>query len=336
MKKFRADDPEALAADLKPSLDELEILREDILQKIISAKKRLAIAVILTLAVCISFLVYLERNVAYPIDYYIFLLIPILIGGFYCNRVYFRHVDSNAKNYQKSYKEKVIGGIASRLYDGMVFMPEGGISEDEFRESGLYPRIPDSYSHEDGFAGKVGKTEILFSEVRATERVTETDAQGKTRTRTVTIFNGLFLKADFNKNFNCWLTVKPDFAEKTFGWLGKKIQGFNPKLIQLENPEFEKAFTVHGSDQVEVRYILTPDLQERLLNLRDSYGKDIRISFKNSNIYIAISDSSNWYEPDIKLPAHDISQIKKFLNEMCFMFNLVYQLDLNTRIWSKH
>ena len=131
------------------------------------------------------------------------------------------------------------------------------------------------------------------------------------------------------------MIVKPDFAESSFGWFGRKLQGFSPHLIRLENPEFEQAFVVHGGDQVEARYILTPDMQDRLLDLRKWFGKDIRIAFHQSRMHLTIPNSDNWFEPDINRPASDTSQMHTFLHQMTSIFRLVEMLDLNTRIWTK-
>ena len=175
----------------------------------------------------------------------------------------------------------------------------------------------------------------MFSEIFAQEKKTRTDSDGDTQTEWITIFKGLFFIADFNKNLRSWLTIQPDFAEKNFGWFGRKIQGFSSNLIRLESPDFEKAFVVHGGDQVEARYILTPDMQERLLALRNRYGADIRLFLQNSELNLSIPNPKDWFEPNIRLPANEFSQMQPFINQMCYLFDIVEMLDLNTRIWSK-
>ena len=61
----------------------------------------------------------------------------------------------------------------------------------------------------------------------------------------------------------------------------------------MENPDFEKAFVVRATDPVEVRYILTPDMQLRLLSLRSRVSKDIRISFRRSHVFITLPHEEN-------------------------------------------
>ncbi|HAN79364.1 MAG TPA: hypothetical protein DCQ31_17155, partial [Bacteroidales bacterium] len=79
-----------------------------------------------------------------------------------------------------------------------------------------------------------------------------TDSKGRRQTQWHTIFKGVFFIADFNKNFKTETIVLNDNWEGILGRFARKIQKLNisrPKLIQLENPEFEKMFQVFGEDQ---------------------------------------------------------------------------------------
>lgn len=141
--------------------------------------------------------------------------------------------------------------------------------------------------------------------------------------------------ADFHKEFHGELAVLPDVAEKHFGWFGRKLQTLGGNLQRMENPEFEKAFVVRGADAVEARYILTPDMQERLLALRGRLNDGVRFAFKESQVYIGFSNKGNWFEGDLKRTAHDRGQMREILGQMACCFNIVQDLNLNTRIWTK-
>lgn len=193
----------------------------------------------------------------------------------------------------------------------------------------------DRYSPEDLFHGKVGETEVYFSEVKAERRDSTTDSNGRSRTKWVTLFDGVFFMADFHKDFTTWATVTPDFAEKTFGWLGEKLQNMGGNVVRLENPEFEKAFVVRGGDQVQVRYILTPDMQSRLLDLRATLNRRMMLAFKDSRVIMLFNVKENWFEPNVSESAHNAWQIKKFVHEMQTCCSIVEDLNLNTRIWTK-
>ena len=92
---------------------------------------------------------------------------------------------------------------------------------------------------------------------------------------------------------------------------------------------------VRGKDAVEARYILTPDMQERLLALRARLNDGVRFAFKQSNVFIGFSNEGNWFEGGLKRPAHDRVQMRAILGQMACCFNIVQDLNLNTRIWTK-
>ncbi|WP_435894636.1 DUF3137 domain-containing protein [Oceaniferula spumae] len=334
MRKLPADS-RVLADELKPILDGLERGRQQALAKIRQGWKRIGLTALITVGVTVAILAIITTVTGPNDGPQVFALCPVVIGVVICIITYTSYISGHSQAYEAVYKEKVIGGMTRLLQPGMSFSPARGISEESFRATGLYSSSIDRYSCEDLFAGKIDKTGLMFSELHAEERRTRTDSKGRSETYWVTIFQGLVFIADFNKNFRSWLTIKPDFAESSFGWLGRKIQSFNSDLVRLENPDFERAFVVHGGDQVEARYILTPDLQERLLKLRAAYGDDIRMSLHASRFHLSIPKSEDWFEPSMNLPAHDLSQMQTFVNQMSWIFGIVELLDLNTRIWSK-
>ncbi len=211
----------------------------------------------------------------------------------------------------------------------------GYVEEDEFNNTGLFI-APDRYDGKDYFEGCIDKTDLHFSLVHAEERyettTTETDDDGHTTTRTEEhwrdIFKGLFFKADFNKHFYGCTLVRSGKAGL--------FSGFSNSLVKLEDPRFNKCFTVYSNDQVEARYLLTPKMMEQLVGLQDSIG-GFEASFCGSSINIAAGGFPyNAFEPNVKLPCTDQEQMSRILGWIFTVTNIVNELDLNTRIWTKH
>jgi len=216
----------------------------------------------------------------------------------------------------------------------MTYVPGSGISEGMFVAADLFSR-PDRYHSEDLFQGMIGKTSIMFSEVHAEEKHTSTDSKGRRKTTWSTIFKGVFLIADFHKEFRSPVSVMPDFAERSLGWFGKKLQKLGGSLQRLENPEFEKLFVVRGADPLETRYLLTPRMQECLVELHQRVGQGVCIGFRASNVVLALPNSVNLFEADSKVPAADRNQLEGLLFDLWNCVRIVEDLDLNTRIWTK-
>lgn len=238
-------------------------------------------------------------------------------------------------NYIKRFKQEVFSRAAWAIAPGIRYHPESMVPRQDFERSRLFSSPIDRYQGEDCFSGKIGATDVLFSEVKVERKDTSTDSKGRTRTTWVTVFKGIYLTADFHKHFRCQVSIVPDIAEATFGWLGRKIQGLSSDLIRLENPDFERAFKVRASDPVEVRYLLTPDMQERLLAFRNNWSSQVRIALLDSRLHLAIPNNSNWFEPAIGRPATDIGQLSLFIGQLNQLLSIPEQLDLNTRIWTK-
>src|SRR5690606_40922464 len=97
------------------------------------------------------------------------------------------------------------------------------------------------------------------------EKRTTTDGKGRTRTTWVTVFRGQCLVVKFHKQFN---GVTKVFRDKgMFNIFGKLAQMGKGQKVKLEDPVFEKAFEVYSTDQIEARFILTPECMERLIGL---------------------------------------------------------------------
>lgn len=237
------------------------------------------------------------------------------------------------KGYVGKFKLGIIGEIVRFIDEGLEYHPKDHVSKDEFNRSGIFTLKPNNYKGDDLVGGTVGKTAIMFSEIKAMHE----SGSGKNRT-VVKVFRGLFFVGDFNKHFSGKTVVVSDVAEKMFGGFGKMLQSMNfsrGKLIKLEDPEFEKMFVVYGDDQIEARYILSMSLMERIVNFRKSTGKEIQLSFVGSKVYVAIPYDKNLFEPKMFSTLLDFGPIRKYFEDMQLAIGVVEELNLNTRIWSK-
>ncbi|MBR3090502.1 MAG: DUF3137 domain-containing protein [Bacteroidetes bacterium] len=249
--------------------------------------------------------------------------------------VYFYYLKRNKSAFVDSFKNNIITPIIEFIHKDLKYSSKDFIKKNEFIESGIFTNTPDRYYGDDLIYGTIDKTEIAFSEVHASYK---TSAGDDDKERWVDIFNGLFFKADFNKNFNGKYFVLPDFAERKFGRIGTAFQKLNKhygELVQLEDIEFEKEFAVYGSDQIEARYILSSSIMQRLLDFKRKTNKDIMLSFVNSNIYIAIPYKGNLFDPRYHRSVINEKQTMSYFNDLELAISIVEDLNLNNRIWTK-
>lgn len=240
--------------------------------------------------------------------------------------------------YRKAYKSEVVGSVVAAYLDGLRYRPEGTIARRQFEWSGLYTQGIDRYRGEDYIEGTLDKTEFAFSEVHAEYKITTTDSKGRRRTSWRTIFKGIFFIADFHKDFRARTVVLPDTAQRLFGSFGQTLQSFSGgrgELVKLEDPEFEREFCVYGDDQVEARYILSPSLMRRILDYKRKFRSDMRLAFRDSKVFVALSCDKNRFEPRVFESIADGALIAEYRADLDLIIGIVNDLNLNTRVWSK-
>lgn len=236
-------------------------------------------------------------------------------------------------DYCLAFKREVIGGLVKYVDPSLRFSPQDHIAREVYDASMLFNHRPERFNGEDLVTGKVGKTEIAFSELH-----TEYSVRTKNGRHWHTIFRGLFFQADFNKHFQGFTLVLPDVSQRLLGSFGQKLQemfAFRGELVKLEDPEFEKMFSVYSSDQIEARYILSPALMQRLKDFATRNKGQVRISFVNSSVFVAITMTKNLFEPRIYTSVMDFSAIQEYYGQLKLAIDIVDDLNLNCRIWTK-
>ncbi len=245
-------------------------------------------------------------------------------------------ISDDTKQYKFRFKQEVIGSALASINQSIIFDHENGVSESEFINSQLFTTTPDRYHTEDLIKGKDEKTSFYFAEVHA-EYKTETQTKSGRQVHWHNILKGIIFSADFNKNFNGVTVVRPkDFGSSIGEWFSKNIYSFGDKeVVDLESDYFNKNFVTHSTDQVEARYILTPSLMEKISELNNRSAYCVSLSFINSSVYIAFPLDNNYFEPPVFKTLLKPDLLDEDMNILTFMFLIIKELDLNTRIWTK-
>lgn len=323
----RVPDFPQLLQDLQPTVQALEKLRADYNRKRQTANN--VSLVIGALGGAAAFAALISTNE--PVVPIIAAVVTILLIAA------IRHIIlSNSREiFRSGIKNELYTRVTAAIAPQMVFQPHHYRSETELEQTGLISSRIDRYNGQDQFSGHIGKTPLVFSEVHAERRETSTDSKGRRKTRWVTVFRGIFLTAEFHKHFSGYVLIETDFAESTFGWLGRKMQGLSGDLVRLEHPDFEQAFKVRANDPVEANYLLTPSMQERLLKLRETWGTGIQLSLIAGHVHLLIPQRHDWFECDPDRAADDQHQLQGFSEQLISILQIVEELDLNTRLWTK-
>lgn len=307
---------------LQMTIEELEVQRK----RIVSIKRKGWGSIILGI---IAFIVLAKFSI--PIAGIFLGASLIVFGGI---KLY--QIGNDAKIYKSRFKLEIIGAALQSIDTSLTIEPENGIWEEEFKRAQLFTQGIDRYHSEDLIKGKAGKTSFCFAEVHA-EYKTETQTKNGRQEHWYDILKGIVFVADFNKNFNGVTVVRPkDFGSSIGAWFSKNIFSFGDKnVVELENTSFCKEFVTYSTDQIEARYILTPALMEKICTLNNRCSQTISLSFINSSAYIAFPLQQNYFEAPIFKSLLKPDLLDEDLSVLHFMYAIIEELDLNTRIWTK-
>jgi len=269
--------------------------------------------------------------ISFPMLAFFGALVPLVIGV-----VMYFQIQDEVKKYKFVYKTTVVSSALKEINETFSITPQSGLPEYEFISSELFTTEPDRYKTQDLISGTADKTSFWFAEVHA-EYKTETQTKNGTKTTWHTIFKGIIFVADFNKNFEVSTVVRPKGVGDAIGaWFSKNVFSFgNSELVHLENTIFDEIFVTYSRNQIEARYILTPAMMERILELNKKSEDTISLSFIDSKMYIAFPLSHNYFEAPIHSSLLVPDLLTDDLSIVQFMQDIVHELDLNTRIWGK-
>lgn len=238
------------------------------------------------------------------------------------------------KDYTKEFKQNIIKPLIHAIDNKLHYLSTSHVSEHLFNRSDLFSH-PDRFNGNDLVRGEIEDIKIQFSDVHAEKK--HRDSKG--RTSWSTIFQGLFIVADFNKNFKGHTVVLPDTAQNMFGdlignWLQSKNMARN-ELIKMDDPKFEKEFVVYSTDQVEARYILSHSLMKKLLHFKHKSKHPLHISFAQNHIHMAIDYDEDLFEPAIFSSLLDYKVAMAYVQTLHLAIGIVQELKLNEKLWSK-
>ncbi len=249
-----------------------------------------------------------------------------LFGGLYfAGRYFVQRGRQPVWDYVRSFKAVVLNHVCKLHFPGLSYDPKGYVGYDEFDSTNLFASTSDEYRSEDFFGGRSKKTDIHFAEVVA-KRERKHFSNGSFETYYDEFFRGLVFIADFHKHFHSVTRLIPR-GEKL-----KKVRGERP--VTMEDPEFEAIFATVSTDQVDARYVLSTSMVRRFVDLNKRFP-GMRALFRNEKLVLALPRNRDLFEPSLYRRARSSAQVGQFVKDIKSLLQIVDEMNLNTRIWSK-
>lgn len=183
-----------------------------------------------------------------------------------------------------------------------------------WQDNRLLPKAIDRSSFEDQMTGKAHGADFKFCEAHLERRSTDKDG----RSQWNTVFRGILLQIDFHREFLGRTVVLRDSGF----FNAKKKSGM--KRVGLVDPVFEKIFEAYGTDQVEARYLLTPDFMQKLVDLEKTVsGKKIRFGFFHDKLHIAVEAPNQFEVGSLMKTLMGTERTEKLLREINAIFEVI-------------
>lgn len=228
---------------------------------------------------------------------------------------------SAVQNVAKQAKQTMIMPIANRF--GLSYAEEPSALADENllkgKSLGVVPSW-DRKSLSDELIGERNGIPFEFFEAHLEDKRTTTDSQGRSKTTWVTVFKGQCWAINAPKRFHGTTKIARDSGIfNALGAIGAKFS-----RVKLEDPEFEKCFEVYGTDQVEARFLLTPDVMQAYLDLEKAFkGSRLRATYHEDRIFVA-AEGGNLLEPgSMRKPLNDPERVGDLLEDFAAIFHLI-------------
>jgi len=203
---------------------------------------------------------------------------------------------------------------------GLGYRPDASsFPLDSFTRSGLLPYHSQSRL-EDLVYGEVAGVPLVFCDASLRR-------WSGSKLLQVPVFRGPLLISRYPKRAHGWTVVVP-----SGGPIGNFFEGvrLESRRARLESPDFERAFAVYTTDQVEARYLLTPTMMERLLALKARFPGDLSLAFEGHELLLALDDRRDWFpDPGLLQDLTDPAQVRVQAEEIARLGEIVEILKLN-------
>jgi len=249
----------------------------------------------------------------------LFLLIPI---GFYMAYLAYQF-----RKFRETFKPNVINLVLDFMdndvnYGTLKYDEKKFISKKEFIGSQIFGSPADQYGGEDYIEGQLGEMPFKMCELNVREF-------SKVRTRLNYVFRGVFMHATLNLKLSGKVLVLPrEFRQ----YLTRSIKNFNKmggKSVDhhMVNEDFRETFLTYATKDSPYRSLLSPEMQEAIVDYSYKTGKDIYVSILGKEIYIAVTNDKDILEPFIFQSNVSFDLIREFFEDIQMMIMIIAEFD---------
>lgn len=184
-----------------------------------------------------------------------------------------------------------------------------------FRALGLIPFSKTQDVTLFNLTGEYNGTTVNIMDVKLYDR---SDSGELVQPSRILMFEGHLIRLEIAKSFSGQTIVRRDQG------IGQAKQHQDLKRVGLVDPVFERIFEVYGSDQVESRALISPDLMQEILDLeRITRGKNIEFGFIAGQLLIKLSRPMKDIRESLESGDFNITTTQNLIDEISCIFDIV-------------
>lgn len=247
-------------------------------------KNRIALVVLVALAILIHSVLIIFEVLKYPLTIFITVLVLPMIAYFVYQKFFYKFDEIAASLKDLLIKEILVATMNPNGYKEEAFIPYL-----DFQPSRLYNLQPDHYAGKHYMKG--GKLSTVASYI---ESGIETN-EGKWET----VFEGYFMICEEKFLFQGTTIVVPDDTQQNLGILGQKLKetSFTEyKYVKMQNKDFNKTFAVYSNNLLDTYKNLNDKVINTLLDVQEELGINIGLTIMPNKIYTSIEFPSDYFE----------------------------------------
>ena len=229
------------------------------------------------------------------------------------------------KNLEKEVKKHIMPILCKAIGD-INWKQSPVISHDLYIDSKILPNTFNKVKVDDVFNGSYKGINYNIVEAQYSKKEFRHTREGR-KTEYLTIFDGLLITLDMNKNFNSHTVIRTNL-------FGRFIPNGDLKHTVFENIEFEEKFDVFTNNEVEARYLITSSFMEHLNNVKMSFiAPAIECAFYRDKLIISLQGIPNMFHVgSVWKPLTDEKQYFKMFEEILSIIKLIDHFKLDQKI----
>ncbi len=224
--------------------------------------------------------------------YYILLFIFIIVA--FIGLILIIVAVAKKKKYEKQVLSLIESAVDRELYTNVKKKASSGFPLNMLLKPGFFA-APDRYNASNYMSAAYGEISFERADFDLQRREETRDSKGNVQVNYVSYAKGRMFHITFEREFGQTMMV----VEKSF--LGTP-KGKGLEKVETEFLEFNKKFAVYSSDQQFVFYVLTPQIQEKFLELEKRNSGKFYYAVMNNEIYLALTNNGSYPAPSLSEP----------------------------------